>query len=68
MTRKLRSLEYMKIDLTSNNKVSLREKIDKEKEIVEEYNVTDIFNINDRIFSDICIAVEVDGKVEKTLF
>ena len=62
MTRKLRTLEYMKIDLTSNNKDSLREKIDKGKEIVEEYNDTDIFNINDRIFSDICVAVEVDGK------
>ena len=62
MTRKLRALEYMKIDLTSNNKDSLREKIDKGKEIVEEYNNSDIFNINDKIFSDICIAVEVDGK------
>ena len=60
--RKKRSLEYMKIDLTSNNKDSLREKLDKGKEIVEEYDDTDIFNINDKIYSDICIAVEVDGK------
>ena len=60
--RKKRNLDYMKIDLTSNNKDSLREKLDKGKEIVEEYDDTDIFNINDKIYSDICIAVEVDGK------
>ena len=62
MTKNLRKLEYIKIDLTSNNKESLREKLDKGKEIIQDYSDTDIFNINDRIYSDICIAVEVDGK------
>ena len=60
--KKLRNLEYMKIQLISNNKDSLREKIDKGKEIIEEYNKTDIFDINDKIFEDICIAVEINGK------
>ena len=62
MAKKLRLLEYMKITLTSNNKDSLREKIDKGKEIIEDYPDTDIFNINDNIYSDICISVEIDGK------
>ena len=62
MTLNKRKLEYMKIDLTSNNKDSLREKLDKGKEIYDEYPNVDIFDINDKIYSDICIAVEVDGK------
>ena len=62
MFKRVRKLEYMKIDLTSNNKDSLREKLDKGKEIYDEYPSVDIFNINDKIYSDICIAVEVDGK------
>ena len=62
MMKSLRKLEYIKIDLTSNNKDSLREKLDKGKEIIQDYSETDIFNINDRIYSDICVAVEVDGK------
>ena len=52
----------MQIDLTSNNKDSLREKLDKGKEINEKYPDVDIFNINDKMYSNICIAVEVDGK------
>ena len=62
MMKSLRKLEYIKIDLISNNKDSLREKLDKGKEIIQDYSETDIFNINDRIYSDICVAVEVDGK------
>ena len=62
LMKQLRKLEYIKIDLTSNNRDSLREKLDKGKEITQDYSDTDIFNINDRIYSDICIAVEVDGK------
>ena len=57
-----RGLEYMYIGLTSNNKDSLREKLDKGKEIKEKYPDIDIFNLDDKIYSDICIAVEVDGK------
>ena len=59
---KKRNLEYMQLDLTSNNRDSLREKLDKGKEINEKYSDVDIFNLNDKIYSDICIAVEVDGK------
>ena len=62
MKKNLRYLEYISIDLISNNKDSLREKIDKGKEIVEDYSEIDIFNINDKIYLDFCIAVEVDGK------
>ena len=62
MLKNLRKLEYVKIDLTSNNKDSLREKIDRGKEINQEYSNIDIFNINSQIYSDICMAVEVDGK------
>ena len=62
LMKKLRKLEYINIDLISNNKESLREKFDKGKEIVGEYSDIDIFDINDKIYSDICIAVEVDGK------
>ena len=62
LTKHLRKLEYIKIDLTSNNKESLREKLDKGKEIIEEYSDIDIFDINDKIYSDVCMAVEVDGK------
>ena len=62
MTKNIRKLNYMKIDLTSNNKNSLREKLDKGKEIYDEYPDVDIFDINSKIYSDICIAVEVDGK------
>jgi hypothetical protein len=60
--KKKRNLEYISLDLTSNNRDSLREKLDKGKEISQKYPTTDIFNINDKIYSDICIAVEVDGK------
>ena len=62
LMKNLRKLEYINIDLISNNKESLREKFDKGKEIVGDYSDIDIFNINDKIYSDICIAVEVDGK------
>ena len=62
MTKHLRKLEYISIDLISNNKDSLREKLDKGKEIISEYPEIDIFNINDKIYSDVCIAVEIDGK------
>ena len=62
LMRKHRILEYVQIDLTSNNKDTLREKLDKGKEINSKYSYTDIFNINDNIYSDICFAVEVDGK------
>ena len=60
--RKSRKLEYIAIELTSNDQDSLREKLDKGKEIIQEYPDTDIFNINDKIYSDICIAVEINGK------
>ena len=50
------------VSIIRNNKDSLREKFDKGKEIVGDYSDIDIFNINDKIYSDICIAVEVDGK------
>ena len=46
----------------SNNRDSLREKLDKGKEIQEQYSDIDIFNINDKIYSDICLAVEINGK------
>ena len=59
---KNRNLEFMQLDLTSNDKESLREKLDKGKEIVEQYPDRDIFNMNDTIYSDICIPVVVDGK------
>ena len=59
---KQRKLEYMQLELTSNNKESLREKLDKGKEIAEKYPDRDIFNMNDTIYSDICIPVVVDGK------
>ena len=59
---KKRKLDYMKIDLTGNNKDSLREKLDKGKEISQDFPDIDIFNINDKIYSDICIAVEINGK------
>jgi hypothetical protein len=59
---KKRNLEFVQLDLTSNNKESLREKLDKGKEIVEQYPDRDIFNMNDTIYSDICIPVVVDGK------
>ena len=62
MRAKLRMLEYMKIDLTSNNKDSLREKIDKGKEITAYYPNTDIFDINDKFYSDMCTSVKVNGK------
>ncbi len=62
LTKNRRKLEYMKISLTSNNKESLREKLDKGKEIFDEYPAIDIFDINAKIYSDICMAVEVDGK------
>ena len=62
MTKKLRQLEYIKITLTSDNKESLREKLDKGKEIIENYPNTDIFDINDKIYFDICIAVTINGK------
>ena len=62
LLKNLRKLEYVNIDLISNNKESLREKFDKGKEIVGDYSDIDIFNINDKIYSYICIAVEVDGK------
>ena len=62
MRAKLRMLEYMKIDLTSNNKDSLREKIDKGKEIIADYPDTDIFDINDKFYSDMCTSVKVNGK------
>ena len=62
MMRNMRKLEYMKIDLTSNNRDSLREKLDKGKEIIVDYPDTDIFNIDSKIYTDICVAVEVDGK------
>ena len=62
MFKSVRKLEYIKIDLTSNNKDSLREKLDKGKEIYDEYPNVDIFDNNNKIYSDICIAVEVDGK------
>ena len=60
--KKQRKLEYITLDLMSNNRDSLREKLDKGKEIIEKYPNIDIFNINDKIYSDICVAVEVDGK------
>ena len=59
---KQRKLEYIQLELTSNNKESLREKLDKGKEIIEQYPDRDIFNMNDTIYSDICIPVVVDGK------
>ena len=59
---KQRNLEFMKLDLTSNNKVTLREKVDKGKEIIELYPDTDTFNIDDKLYSDICIPVQVDKK------
>ena len=59
---KKRNLEFVQLDLTSNNKESLREKLDKGKEIVEKYPDRDIFNMNDTLYSDICIPVVVDGK------
>ena len=62
MLRHGRNLEYVQIDLTSNNRDSLREKFDKGKEIIQEYPNIDIFNINSKIYSDICVAVEIDGK------
>ena len=62
LTKNRRKLEYMKISLTSNNKESLRDKLDKGKEIFDEYPAIDIFDINAKIYSDICMAVEVDGK------
>ena len=62
MRKKLRLLEYMKVNLMSNNKDSLREKFDKGIDIIADYPDTDIFNINDKFYSDICIAVEVNGK------
>jgi hypothetical protein len=52
----------MQLELTSNDKESLREKLDKGKEIAEQYPGRDIFNMNDTIYSDICIPVVVDGK------
>jgi hypothetical protein len=45
------------VSIIRNNKDSLREKFDKGKEIVGDYSDIDIFNINDKIYSDICIAV-----------
>ena len=62
LMRKKRNLEYKQIDLISNNKDTLSEKLEKGKEISSKYSDSDIFNINDKIYSDICIAVEVDGK------
>jgi hypothetical protein len=59
---KKRNLEFVQLDLTSNNKESLREKLDKGKEIVQQYPDRDIFNMNDTLYSDICIPVVVDGK------
>ena len=59
---KQRQLEFMQLELTSNDKESLREKLDKGKEIAEQYPDRDIFNMNDTIYSDICIPVVVDGK------
>lgn len=60
--KKKRNLEYVKVELISNNKDSLREKLDKGKEIIGKYSDIDIFNINDKLYSDICFAIEVDGK------
>jgi hypothetical protein len=60
--KKLRDLEYMKVELTSNNIDSLREKIEKGKEIIKDYPDTDIFDINDKIYEDKCMAVNVNGK------
>jgi len=52
----------MQLDLTSNNKDSWREKLDKGKEVREKYSYVDIFNLNDILYSDIYIAFEVEGK------